>query len=139
MSETSTFCVDCSVTLAWCFEDERTARTDALLDRLATQSALAPAIWCLEVANALTTAERHGRLTALQVNRYVAAIRALPIVNAPVDTDSAFDSILPLARNHGLTAYDASYLALALKTGLPLATNDKDIIRSSSMLGVAVI
>ena len=63
------FVIDASVTLAWCFEDEASGDADAVLDRLDREAALAPAHWPLEVANALRTAERRGRLNATLFGR----------------------------------------------------------------------
>ena len=65
------FVLDASVALAWCFADEATPATDVLLDRLADEDAVAPALWGLEVANALTMAERRGRLSVAGLTRSV--------------------------------------------------------------------
>jgi len=63
--------LDASITLAWCVEDETTAETDGILGRLEGNSALAPTIWSLEMANALLTAERHQRLQVADTARFL--------------------------------------------------------------------
>ena len=72
------FVLDCSVTMAWCFDDERTAHTDALLERLIASGAVAPSVWPLEVTNVLLGAARRGRIKANAVNTVAQRIRALP-------------------------------------------------------------
>ena len=72
------FVLDTSVTIAWCFEDEVTPYTEAVLDRLETTTALVPPVWQLEVANVLLVGERRKRLTQAQTARFVQLLRALP-------------------------------------------------------------
>ena len=133
------FILDCSLTMAWCFVSEQTPQTQALLARLSTDEARVPALWPLEVANVLLVSERRGKITQAQAAQFVAALRSLPIV---VETDTAgrvWDQVLPLAREHRLSSYDAAYLELALRTGLPLATLDADLKKAASALGVVVL
>jgi len=133
------FVVDCSVTMAWCFADGRTARTDAILDRLESETAIVPILWPIEVANVLLWAERKGRLTVSQTVQFTKMLRALPIEISAASIDEALDVVLPLARSHGLSSYDASYLALALHQNLPIATMDKDLLVICPKLGVVLL
>lgn len=131
------FVVDASVTLAWCFEDEATPQTEAILDRLSDDTAVVPSLWELEVSNVLLLGERRGRLTESQSARFVALLAQLPIL---VDTASAdMGAVLATGRRHVLTAYDAAYLVLAEREGVPLATLDAGLRAAAQAAGVAVI
>ena len=133
----ASFVVDASVALAWCFDDEATAATDALLGRAAVEGVVVPALWFLEVANALLTAERRGRLTPEQTLEVLTRLAALP-----AERDSAAVSptaVLALARAQRLTAYDAAYLELAIRRGLPLATLDEELRRAGKAAGVPLL
>lgn len=131
--------VDASVALAWCFEDEGSTTAELLLDRLAEEGAIAPAIWPLEVANALRTAERKGRVDLADVAHLRVLLAALPIDVEPVDLPTALGEVVDLARTLGLTAYDAAYLALAARRGLPLATIDEGLRRAARSAGVELV
>lgn len=133
------FVIDASVTLAWCFDDESSPVADAVLDRLEREDALAPAHWPLEVANALRTAERRGRLDTTDLARLRGLLAALPVEIAPVELSTALWSVLEVARAHDLTAYDATYLALALVRGLPLATADARLRAACADAGVELV
>ena len=134
----STFVLDCSVALAWLFQDEASPNTDQLLKKLRDDdsSAIVPNLWRLELGSVLAQAERRGRITAAQLTTALELVRGLPIAT-DAETDSrAFREILNLARTTSLTTYDASYLELAMRHGVPLATLDKALIRAAR--GVAV-
>ena len=128
--------IDASVALAWCFDDESSPAADAVLSRLEDAPALAPAHWPLEVANALRTAERHGRLTSAETRRLSAMLAALPVEIAPIEPTTALYGILDSARAHDLTVYDAAYLELAAVRGLPLATVDERLRAACRAAGV---
>ena len=133
----STFVLDCSVTMAWLFQDEASPNTDQLLKELRNDSnALVPNLWRLELGNTLTQAERRGRITAAQLTTTLELVRNLPITTDAETDNRAFREILNLARTTSLTTYDASYLELAMRHGVPLATLDKALIRAAR--GVAV-
>lgn len=139
MSAFAEFVVDCSMTMAWCFEDEATPETDAILKRLKQTTAVVPALWPLEVASVLRIGERRGRLMPIKLEQFIVLLKSFPITIEQVDTDRALDRILPLAQTHNLTPYDAAYLELALRLGLPLATLDNELIRAATALGVALL
>ena len=133
------FVLDASIALAWCFADEATPATDALLDRLADEEAAAPALWRLEVANALTMAERRGRLSVAGLTRSVSLLQRLAVAIDPEGSDRAFRELLDLARSERLTVYDAAYLELALRLGLPLASKDARLRTAAAGLGPALL
>jgi predicted nucleic acid-binding protein len=131
--------VDSSMTVAWCFKEERTSATDAIQDRLAVEEALVPEHWFLEVANALLVGERRKRIKAADVSQFLRELNTLLIRVDDQLPMRAFDHILPLSRTHALTAYDAAYLDLALRRQLPLASLDDDLRRAATALGVQVL
>jgi len=132
--------LDASLTVAWCFSEEATAYSEAVLDLLASGGeAVAPAIWPFEVANALLVAERRKRITVAQVTSVLQRIANLPIALDPMRVDRGFGPILSAARDEKLTEYDAAYLELALREGLPLATLDDRLRRAARNSGIAVV
>ncbi len=135
----SAFVLDCSVAVAWCFEDEASAATDALLDRLRVEGALVPTIWHLEFVNVLLQAERRGRIAMTSVTSQLALFARLPIVVDPEAPALAGAAILALARTHRLTSYDAAYLELAMRQTVPLATKDRTLVQAAATVGVAVL
>ena len=133
------FVVDASVTMAWCFEDEATPFTEAVLHRLSSDDALVTTIWPYEVANVLLGAERRGRITQSQTIRFIELLRALPISVDEQGTTHAWGDVVALARAYRLTAYDAAYLELAARNDLSLATQDVQLIQACRAVGVVVI
>lgn len=131
------FVIDASVTMAWCFEDEAHAAADAVLHRFQEEPAMVPGIWPLEVGNVLLVAERRGRLTEAQSNRFLQLLAQLPI---EID-DSAVDltAVVAAGRTHGLSSYDASYLVLAENTGAALATLDAGLAAAAREAGVRLL
>ncbi len=134
-----TFVLDSSVALAWCFEDERTDTTDALLQRTAASGAAAPALWPLEVLNGLTMGERRGRLDAAKCQRLGGFLRDLPVSIDDETAAQAWGVTATLAARFALTVYDAAYLELAQRLALPLATRDRALRAAASSLGVALL
>jgi predicted nucleic acid-binding protein len=137
---TKRFVLDASITLAWCFPEERAKYSDAVLDLLSHGAeAVVPAIWQFEVANALLAGEKRRRVTVAQVTSMLSRIAHLPISVDPIHTIHAFSQILPLARQAQLTEYDASYLELALRLSLPLATLDVQLQRAAKNAGLPLL
>jgi len=134
----ATFVIDCSVAMAWLFDDEATRETSALLDRMSTETALVPALWYLEVANVLALAERKGRISSLQSDAFLANLGQLGIQRDDDASDRAFTHLIAACRAHHLTAYDATYLDLAIRRDLPLATLDEDLRKIARKLGVVL-
>ncbi len=130
--------IDCSVTMAWCFDDEASRYTDAVLHALSANEALVPGLWSLEVANVLTLAERANRITVAKTTTFLRLLQDLPIHIDQQTAHRAFDGILNLARAHRLTAYDAAYLELAIREAAPVATQDRALRLAADELGVTV-
>jgi predicted nucleic acid-binding protein len=130
--------VDSSIALTWCFEDEASPETDRLFERVRDDGAVVPGLWHLEVANVLLQAERRGRIGRADVARRLILISDLPISIDQETTPHAWRETLSLARAEGLTAYDAAYLELAERCGLPLMTRDRELSAAGKRLGVLV-
>jgi predicted nucleic acid-binding protein len=128
--------VDNSVSLSWCLGDESDAYAAGVLQALATNAARVPCLWPYEVANGLWMSERRGRITAAEISRALADLAALPIIVDAVGHTRALTEVLALSRREGLTAYDAAYLELAMREGLPLATLDQQLREAAARLGV---
>lgn len=131
--------LDASLTLCWFFEDQATAYTDSVLDRIgAGGEALTPTIWPLEVANALAVAERRKLIKPAQSTAFVDALGQLPIQVERTGALRAFKEVLEI-RHHRLSAYDASYLDLAMREALPLATVDGPLRTAARTAGVKLV
>ena len=129
---TTRLVLDASIALAWCFEDETGASSDEILDLLTQDAeAVVPAIWPLEVSNALLAGERRRRLTAAATNQFLDRLTMLPILIDVPELPRTFEAVLRIARETGLTSYDAAYLELALRQRLPLASLDKGLIAAA--------
>lgn len=135
----SAFVLDCSVAVAWLFDDEASPETDALLERLRDDGALVPGLWRLELGNVLAHAERRSRITASQIAAYLGLLDRLPIVTDTEMESRALREILTLARTENLTTYDAAYLELAMRRNTELATRDKALIRAARGLGIETL
>jgi predicted nucleic acid-binding protein len=133
------FVLDASIALAWCFEDEATAATRRLVERLATEAASVPAIWPLEVANALTIAERRRRISRADSTEFIARLENLVILVDEETAARALIGVLDIARQQRLTAYDAAYLELAMRLGVPLASKDAQLCDAAERVGVMVL
>jgi predicted nucleic acid-binding protein len=131
--------IDASVALAWCFGDEQTEATARLLERVQTDAAAVPSLWHLEVANVLALAERRRRITSAESTELIALLETLEIVVDEETPARALNRVFDLAREQRLTAYDAAYLELAMRLGLPLASKDGDLCDAAERLGVSVL
>ncbi len=132
--------LDCSVAVAWCFDDEATARLDALLDQVQRAGAIVPSLWTIEITNVLLQAARSGRIAPGAAQERLGLFDMLPI-----ETDAAGSgpgwrgTVLALATAETLAAYDATYLELAIRRGAPLATTDKALRRAAVRHGLTVL
>ncbi len=133
------FVLDNSVALAWCFEDEQTPTVLELLDRVTETGATAPMLWPLEALNGLFAAERRRRLDAARRATLAAFLRELPIRLDTETADQAWEDTARLAEKFRLTVYDASYLELAQRRRLPLASLDKDLRKAATSAGIEVL
>lgn len=129
------FVLDNSVVMRWLFRDgapDAVAYADRILDRLCEEDSLAyvPCVWALEVGNVIARAEAKGLLQEARSAEFLGVLRDMAIEADPRSTQQALGDTLQLARRYKLSTYDAAYLELALREGLPLATNDEALLRA---------
>lgn len=124
--------------LAWCFEEEFDAQVVKVLQDVARDGALVPAIWALEVANGLLMGKRRGRLNEAAVERFATLFIGLPLKVDCGSMEQGLRVVLPLAARLGLTVYDAAYLELAMRLGIPLATRDRQLAAAAQGCGVSL-
>jgi predicted nucleic acid-binding protein len=129
--------VDTSIAVAWVARNQADALTDAAADVVSTTGAIVPVHFQLELVNALRQLERRGRLSRAVIDGFLAELPLLPIEIDRGAMDQVASAILPLARAHDLTLYDAAYLELALRTKLPLATRDSEL-RAAAVAGATL-
>lgn len=129
--------LDASVTLPWFFPDEATPFTEGLLDALGNQVLWAPSLWVLECANVLQSAQRRRRISADRRAEIASELSALPVRIDPQTPD--FVGLDRLAATHGLSAYDAAYLELALRRSLVMVSLDARLIGAARALGHPVL
>ncbi len=135
------FVLDASVTMTWLFGDAKVADRNyaqSTLEALkqADSHAEVPVTWGLEVSNVIARAEAKGLLLEAQSEAFLEMLSNAPIRADGATFAQALNSTLNLARRHRLSAYDASYLELALRSGLPLATLDADLAKAARKAGV---
>ncbi len=133
------FVLDCSVAISWCLVDENNDYANAILAIMPDCEAFVPGIWSLEIANVLLVAERRNRMTQEQSEEAIGLLQSL-LIQVDTDTDAnALGATLALGRTVGLAAYDAAYLELALRLGLPLATLDTRLAEAARRCGVELV
>ena len=133
------FVLDASVTLCWCFENQATVYTEDIFERMAAgDEASVPFVWPLEVTNALVRAERKKSLKVAQVTGFLEELSEWPIQVDTAGVGRTFQEILSVARLQRLSAYDAAYLELAIREGLPLATLDAELRTAARAVGVKI-
>jgi predicted nucleic acid-binding protein len=131
--------LDSSVALSWCFADERTVATQALLERVGASGAVAPRHWPIEVVNGLVMAERRQRIDAPRRRQLADFLRDLPIAYDEETFTHVWAATQKLAERFRLTMHDAIYLELAGRRRLPLASFDRELCRAAGSFGVEVV
>ena len=131
--------LDCSIVMAWFFEDQADTFTEGVLDEVAADGASVPSIWPLEVANALLVGERRNKASIAESSRFLSQLSSLRITVDEEAPRRALEQILELGRNQRLSAYDAAYLELAMREGLPLATRDESLRKAARAVGVELL
>jgi predicted nucleic acid-binding protein len=132
--------LDCSATLPWLFASEATAATDRLLVALTDGAkAWVPALWHLELGNVLLGAQRRGRVDKAGIERFLSGLAAYDIEVDHATMEVAWSKTLSIAETFGLTMYDAAYLELALRRGLPLASLDEQLRTAMRKAGGRVL
>jgi predicted nucleic acid-binding protein len=131
--------LDCSATMAWHLGEAQPAGVVALLDKVFEHGGIVPNLWHLEVANALREASKQRRIEVEDMERILADVGLMPIEVDILTARQAWTRTWKLSRKHGLTPYDASYLELALRLDLPIATLDGKLAVAAAKEGVLVL
>ena len=133
------FVIDNSVVMTWCFKDETSQYADHILDRLEVSDGFVPSIWPLEVCNVLLVAEHKKRIGEADSTRFIALLAELTIIVEQEPPERMLKEIFALARKHKLSSYDASYLNLAMRKGLPIATLDNNLLAAAKRSKVPIL
>ena len=128
--------LDASIALSWAFADEEHPTAQIALERLRHEDALVPSVWWFEIRNALIVSERRRRITDGDTAAFLRTMSVLPIQIEPLPDAAA---VLTLARRYRLPVYDAAYLELAQRHGLPLASLDRALILAAQAETVPLI
>ncbi len=137
------FVLDASVTLSWLLrdasaKDEAYAFAALRALRTAENGCAVPVTWGLEVANVIARSELKAFVTEAQSEAFLEMLQEVAIEIDRGSADQSLSGTLQLARRHKLSAYDASYLELALRASLPLATLDAELRRAATKAGVTL-
>jgi predicted nucleic acid-binding protein len=136
----ATFVIDASATLPWCLKDEETAWTISLLRRLAMgDQIIVPAHWPTEVSNGLLMAFRRKRILVGRAGLFWDELAVLPITVEPALSPNQAKAVLALCDQYSLTVYDATYLELAKRNAVPLATLDSALMKAAPLEGVSLV
>jgi predicted nucleic acid-binding protein len=137
----SRFVLDASTVLTWCFPDEEAQKAQEISELIAGgERVIVPAFWRHEILNALLVGERRKRLTPELIRAFTTDLNHLPVDVDDVAThDIVFTTTQALCRKHGLTAYDAAYLEIAIRGGYALATVDAELRQAAVVEGVLVL
>jgi len=130
------FVLDASITACWAFQDEDHPDASLAFLQMSAEEAVVPCLWWFEVRNILVVNERRRRIAEADTAAFLLNLSRLRLRIDRLPDESA---VLRLARTHRLSAYDAAYLALAQREGLPLATLDDDLRRAAADEGVALL
>jgi predicted nucleic acid-binding protein len=133
-----TLVLDVPATMAW-FLNKPGPSLHPLTDRIVEEGAIVPYFWSLEVANVFQAAIRRGRTSGEDRDAAFSLMRLLPIAVDHADREVIWNAVLALSDMHGLTSYDASYLELALRRQLPLATLDNNLAKAARAEGLTVL
>jgi len=133
------FVLDSSVALAWVLPDESNPTLDQLCDSLKDDVALVPPVWPLEIGNMLLVAVKRGRLNRGDIRRLITELRSLPLEIDHGSTDQSLAETFVLAQRHDITTYDASYVELARRRDVPLATLDSRLRKVCGSLSVSLL
>jgi len=135
------FVLDASVALLWLVPGTNPAGVDyarTTLKALKKSQAVVPSLLALEIANVVVKVESRGIVTAADAQRFIALLERLNIVTDQATAAHALGDTLNIARRYKLSAYDAAYLELSLRSGLPLATLDTDLTKAATTAGIVI-
>ncbi len=137
----SGFILDNSVSMRWLLESNKAVDqkyAEAVLKSLLDADALVPNLWHLEASNVLLGAEKRSEIDAGEIERFISQLENLPIQVDSLTSHKAFTRTLALSRIYKLSSYDAAYLELAIREGLPIATLDKDLRKAAKKADVKI-
>lgn len=135
------FVLDNSVAMRWLLETEKNTDqkyAEAVLTSLSSAYASVPNLWHLEATNVLLGAEKRLQVNIGEIERFISQLENLPICVDPLTSLQSFGRTLVLAREYKLSSYDAAYLELAMREGLPLATLDKSLIKAAKKADISL-
>jgi predicted nucleic acid-binding protein len=124
--------------MAWGFDDEISPYANSLLARIPHLSAVVPTLWITEVTNALLVGERRKRITVAETSKFLSLLTTFPIMVDKENSERVWQNALSLARSHNLSTYDATYLELSIRLGLPIATLYEKLKTAGKALGVGI-
>lgn len=133
-----TVVLDCSVAVAWCFEDEADDDTDRILDAVRRDGAVVPAVWGYELANVLAIATRRGRITLADRAAFLDLLGVLPIEVVDLPIPAGIGTVSQICESFNLAAYDAAYLEVAMQRRLPIATLDSKLRVAARNAGIGL-
>ena len=126
--------------MRWCFENAAHPFADSVLNRLATgDTAIVPVLWFYEASAVLSRAQTTGTLVASRATAFITELRSLNITADDAGVAHVFTDVHRLALSYRLTSYDATYLELAIRLNLPLATLDDELVRAAGAAGVPLL
>jgi len=128
------FVLDNSVSMCWLLECEKTSDqkyAETVLKSMIDAEALVPNLWHLEATNVLLGAEKHGEVEPGEIERFISQLENLPLHVDTMTSRQSFNRIMALSRIYKLSSYDAAYLELAIREGVPLATLDKGLRKAA--------
>jgi predicted nucleic acid-binding protein len=138
-AESAEFAVDATFAATWCFDDEATSESDACFRQAAAQGIIIPTLWIYEVANLVWAAERRKRISLNEAEDWLRVLSVLVIEEDQPMKAHVWTQVFEIARQFSLTVYDATYVELAQRRNVPLATRDKAMIAAAQALKIKVI
>jgi len=131
------FVLDASIAVAWAFDDEADQRADAVAELMIDAFALVPSLWHVELANALAMGLRRGRIDQDGITAFMVSLATFDIRTDMVTPHAG--RLAVASADHGLSAYNVSYLVLAEDRALPLATSDRALAEAAAAAGVSLL
>ena len=135
------FVLDNSVSMRWLLASEKASDqryAENVLESMRDADALTPNLWHLEAISVLIGAEKRGEISLGEIERFISQLDNLPIHVEPLTANQAFSRTLILSREYNISSYDASYLELAMREGLPLASLDKKLVKAAKKADVEI-
>ena len=135
------FVLDNSVSMRWLLASEKASDqkyAENVLESMMDVDALTPNLWHLETISVLLGAEKRGEISLGEIERFISQLENLPIYVDPLTAHQAFSRTLVLSREYNISSYDASYLELAMREGLPLSSLDKKLVKAAKKADVEI-